>query len=163
MIALGANLPSVYGAPAATLSKAVDVVQSRGINVLTRSGIWLTAPVPISDQPWYHNAVIAVQTRLSPNDLLKELLSIENEFGRVRSERNAPRILDLDLLAYGDAHLNDADLTLPHPRMMERGFVLYPLLDVAAEWTHPVTGQRAQEAVRHLPPNQSAEKSSFVL
>lgn len=159
LIALGANLPSSYGDPAQTLKKAVEAISSENITVLKRSSIWLTSPVPVSDQPWYHNGVIAVDTQLAPSELLQKLLEIENAFGRVRSQRNAPRLIDLDVLSYGNTVFNSDTLTLPHPRMMERGFVLYPLLEVAPDWQHPVTGQKASESLKLLPDDQRAEKS----
>ena len=140
-IALGANLPSEYGSPKETLQAAKAVFPNYGIYVEAESRTWLTAPVPVSDQPWYHNEVVTVTTNKSPYQLLETLHTIENEFGRVRTVRNAPRLLDLDLIAYEDTVISKPELIVPHPRMHERSFVIYPLQEVApADWTHPVNG-----------------------
>ena len=156
-VALGANLPSQYGTPANTLMAAIDVLKSRNINIVQLSRIWLTAPVPISDQPWYHNAVIAIETDLSPVNLLKELLSIEHEFGRVRVTQNEARVLDLDIISFHDEIIHQDKLTIPHPRMHERGFVLYPLQDIAPEWIHPLLGQSISDLIASLSPDQKAQ------
>jgi len=153
LIALGANLPSRYGSPAQTLDAAKEALQERGIIILQSSRIWLTAPVPFDpDQDWYHNAVIDVETSLSPQALLKTMLQIEEDFGRIRTEKNAPRILDLDLIAYNDEVIEEDDtLIVPHPRMHERLFVLKPLEDISKNWTHPVTGHDVAKMIRDLP------------
>ena len=143
LIALGANLPSREGGATETLRRAVARLIERGLTVTARSRLYLTEPVPRSRQPWYANQVIAVATRLAPHDLLALLLDVEHEFGRERSERNAARTLDLDLIAYDDARLDTPDLILPHPRLQERAFVLAPLAEIAADWRHPITGASA--------------------
>lgn len=146
LVALGANLPSRFGTPAETLMAAVESIGARGIEVLQSSRIWLTAPVPFdAEQDWYHNSIIAVETDLSPLDLLRLMFDIETEFGRVRHEKNEPRILDLDLIAYHDEIIMDGErLILPHPRMHERLFVLKPLEEINKNWTHPKSGQNIE-------------------
>lgn len=158
-IALGANLPSQFGAPAQTLSRAVEVLVARGVKVIQRSSVWLTAPVPFDpDVPDYHNAVIAVETDLSADDLLGLMLDIEAEFGRVRSYKNAPRLLDLDLIAYHDEVMKDGErLIVPHPRMHERSFVISPLQELSDKWTHPILGQNISVLIQKLPVNQEAK------
>lgn len=153
LIALGANLPSRYGSPAQTLVAARDALAQQGVVTVKSSRIWLTAPVPFDpDQDWYHNAVIAVETSLLPHDLLSTMLKIEAEFGRVRSVKNAPRLLDLDLIAYEDEVIKDGDnLIVPHPRMHERLFVLRPLEDISNKWTHPIFRKNTIEMLRGLP------------
>src|SRR5579859_4168933 len=101
LIGLGANLPSIYGEPPATLRAALDRLAAAGVKIGRRSRFWHSAPVPVSDQPWYVNAVAAVETDLPPERLLALLHEVEAEFGRVRGIVNAPRLIDLDLLAYG--------------------------------------------------------------
>src|SRR5204863_4418074 len=141
LIALGANLPSPEGGPAETLRRAIARLALRGLTITARSRLYLTEPVPRSRQPWYANQAIAVDTDLSPHDLLGVLLAVELEFGRERRERNAARTLDLDLIAYDDVRLDTPDLILPHPRMHERAFVLAPLADIAPAWRHPESGE----------------------
>lgn len=157
LVGLGANLPSRFGNPPATIAAAIAALAGRNLTVTAQSRIWLTAPVPVSDQPWYHNAVIAVSTELPPHGLLAVLQSVENEFGRVRQERNEPRVIDLDLLAYHGQHMDDPDLILPHPRLHQRGFVLWPLKDIAPGWAHPVSGATLQDMLAALPPDQAAQ------
>lgn len=159
LIALGANLPSQFGSPRETLRCAVAEIARHGIQVLHQSPVYLTAPVPISDQPWYHNAVIRVATDHAPHELLRVLQAIENRFGRVRSERNAPRVIDLDILAYHDVAMSTDDLILPHPRLHERAFVTYPLRDVARDWVHPVLHLSVSEMIARLPAGQEIEKT----
>jgi 2-amino-4-hydroxy-6-hydroxymethyldihydropteridine diphosphokinase len=147
-IALGANL----GNPVATLNDAIDaLVALRGSVFLAMSSLYRTAPVGLKRQPDFINAVVAVKTRLEPRELLEELFALEARFGRVRdpgSVRNAPRTLDLDLLLHGEATLNDPGLTLPHPRMHERAFVLAPLAEIAPELSIPGHGPVAELLAR---------------
>ncbi len=158
LIALGANLPSRFGTPEETLAAALTALSDRGLSVVRASRIWLTAPVPFDEsQPWYHNAVAAIETAMTPHDLLSLLLSVEQDFGRVRTIRNAPRILDLDLIAYDDDIIADGpDLIVPHPRMEDRAFVLYPLQDIAPDWTNPVSGKKLSDLIQALPEDQDA-------
>ena len=137
LVALGANLPHpVHGVPRRTVEAAIAALEHEGVEIVARSRFYETAPVPASDQPWFVNAVVAVRTSLPPAALLALLHRIEAEFGRVRGERDAPRLLDLDLIDY-DGIVCDGNLVLPHPRMHERLFVLLPLGDVAPHWRHP--------------------------
>jgi len=156
IIALGANLPSRYGSPYDTLQAAKLAMQDRGIHIVSSSNTWLTAPVPVSDQPWYHNEVVIVSTTLSPYQLLETLQEIENDFGRVRTVRNAPRLLDLDLIAYGNEIVDKPALIVPHPRMHKRAFVLLPLKEVAGFWEHPVLRVTLDDLIANLPDDQQA-------
>lgn len=159
LIALGSNLahPEV-GPPAAVLDAALDEMLAAGIRVLSVSRYFASAPVPASDQPCYVNAVTEVETELPPEALLARLHEIEAAFGRERGEANAPRILDLDLLAYGtEVTAPDDALQLPHPRLAERAFVLLPLWDLAPDWRHPVTGRSVREMLAELPEGQEIQ------
>jgi 2-amino-4-hydroxy-6-hydroxymethyldihydropteridine diphosphokinase len=141
LIGLGANLPGPDGAgPRDTLSAALDDIAAAGVVISGRSGWYATAPVPASDQPDYVNAVAALETTLEPGALLDLLHGIEGRRGRVRSTPNAARAIDLDLLDHHGTISSDWPM-LPHPRMHLRAFVLRPLLDVAPDWTHPVSGE----------------------
>ncbi|WP_298599606.1 2-amino-4-hydroxy-6-hydroxymethyldihydropteridine diphosphokinase [Zoogloea sp.] len=136
-VALGANI----GAPVQHLRAAVvDLAALPGTRVVARSSLYRSAPVGLVDQPDFINAVVAIDTRLEALPLLHALLAIEARHGRVRSVPNAPRTLDLDLLMHGDAIMDSAELTLPHPRMHERAFVLLPLLEIAPEVLLPGLG-----------------------
>ncbi len=151
LIAFGANLPSSrHGSPRETIEAALCSLAARGIAVLARSGWYSTAPVPPSGQPRYTNMVACVDSDLTPGELLAALHDIEDTFGRVRAERNAARILDIDLLDHNGTVNTDWPV-LPHPRMAERAFVLVPLRDVAPDWTHPVSGEGIDDLIAAAP------------
>ncbi len=117
LIALGSNLFSdAYGSPQDICVAAIKALEKRGVSITARSRWFRTAPVPVSDQPWFVNGVIAVETLLPPAELLGLLHEVEAEFGRTRKIRNEARILDLDLIAYDDRIMNGPDgPILPHP------------------------------------------------
>ena len=158
LVALGANLNHPhFGPPQATCEAALAALSARDITVLARSAWFRTAPVPVSDQPWYVNGVASVATSLDPSSLLSVLHEIEDEFGRVRYVRNEARVLDLDLLAYDERVSKPQEApVLPHPRMAERAFVLFPLEDLAPDWLHPVLGETARALKAALPPQAGA-------
>ena len=136
-VALGSNL----GNPVQTIEDAIDAMAAlRGSLLMAISSLYRTAPVGLKHQPDFINAVVALDTRLGPRELLEELFALEARFGRERSVKNAPRTLDLDLLLHGDAIINDPALTLPHPRMHERAFVLAPLAEIAPSLVIPGRG-----------------------
>jgi 2-amino-4-hydroxy-6-hydroxymethyldihydropteridine diphosphokinase len=129
-IGLGSNM----GDPAENLRSAIKRMDcSPDINVISNSSFYRSTPVGITDQPDFVNAVCKVSSSVGPESLLKILLSIEVDFGRVRSVRNGPRILDLDILLFGDIRYSSCDVVIPHPRMFDRAFVLKPLLEIAPD------------------------------
>jgi len=145
-IALGGNL----GDSAQIITNAITVMDTvPGTQVVARSHFYKTAPVG-PPQPDYVNACITVKTTLSPRDLLKQLLLVENQFGRVRKERWGARSLDLDLLLYGDRIIEVPKLSVPHPRLHERPFVLTPLMDIAAQWQHPLLHKSVEQLFSEL-------------
>jgi 2-amino-4-hydroxy-6-hydroxymethyldihydropteridine diphosphokinase len=157
LIGLGANLPSVAGPPAATLEAALRALDGADIGILRRSRWYRTAPVPAAaDQPWYVNGVAALATRLGPVELLGRLQAVEARFGRRRAHRNAARTLDLDLLDH-DGKLREEAPLLPHPRLHQRLFVLRPLVEIAPDWRHPVSGASPAELIAGLPGGQLVE------
>lgn len=160
LIGMGANLDGVDGTPEECLKATSQRLEERGIVVKKMSSIWKTAPVPVSDQPWYRNAVCAVETSLEPHELLKVLAAVEDEVGRVRRDRNEARVIDLDLLAYNDRLIEGKDLHIPHPRMHDRAFVLYPLQEVAPDWIHPISGVSVSTLIEELPVGQEIERIS---
>lgn len=140
-VALGANIPSPAGPPEVTLRRALEAMPKHGIQVAAVSPFYRTPAWPAGDQPDFVNAVACVRTKRGPNELLRELLVIERAFGRERKTKWEPRALDLDLIDYGGLVSDAAHLSLPHPWMHERTFVLKPLADIAPHWRHPDTGQ----------------------
>ena len=145
-IGLGSNL----GDRTATLRTAIQRLEALG-RITGISSLYETEPVGYLEQPAFLNAVVALNTELAPVDLLQALLGIERDLGRTRSFRNAPRTIDLDLLLVDDVTLETTDMTLPHPRLHERAFVLVPLVELVPEMVHPKSGQTIREMLRELP------------
>jgi 2-amino-4-hydroxy-6-hydroxymethyldihydropteridine diphosphokinase len=162
-IGMGANLPSIFGLPEATLAAAVDRLESPG-SVVARSSLYSTAPVGYADQPRFLNAAAALETDLTPFELLGALLLIEQEFGRNRmfSIANGPRTLDLDILLYGDFVIGGATLEIPHPRLAQRAFVLVPLNEIAPQAIDPRTGISVGELLQSLVPSPGNEIDAVV-
>jgi 2-amino-4-hydroxy-6-hydroxymethyldihydropteridine diphosphokinase len=154
-IALGSNLPSSFGPPEANLREAVGRLAVRG-SVTAVSGFYATEPVGYLDQPQFLNAAALLETELAPVELLRALLAIEAAMGRERDPAlpKGPRVIDLDLLlCFLDAEavvMQTPELTLPHPAMHERGFVLEPLAEIAPGMLYPGTGQTVAELLAQL-------------
>lgn len=139
-IGLGSNL----GVPLRNLRAAREMMQDFALHVLP-SPVYRTAPQGFRNQPPFYNAVCRVITGLTPFELMERLLCIERAVGRRRIFRNAPRLLDMDILLYDRRVLKSPPLVLPHPRMAERLFVLRPLADIAPNLRHPVIGQTVRQ------------------
>ena len=147
LVALGGNVGDVR----ATLDRAVSMFcDGRIVRLLARSSDYRTPPWGVADQPAFVNLCIAVATTLTPHDLLARGLEVERALGRNRAteQRWGPRPVDIDLLAYDDVTLDEAGLTLPHPRLLERAFVLVPLAEIAPE--QRIAGVRVRDALAHL-------------
>jgi 2-amino-4-hydroxy-6-hydroxymethyldihydropteridine diphosphokinase len=138
-LSLGSNL----GDRQLHLQRALAGLEEEQIRVRRQSSVYETEPQDVLQQPWFLNIVVECESRLFPLQLLKILQQIEREVGRVREGvvRRGPRVIDIDILLFGHAIVNTPQLTVPHPRMTERRFVLEPLLEIAPEIRHPVTKQ----------------------
>lgn len=139
-LSLGSNL----GDRAANLRQACDRLSRVG-NILAASSAYETEPLELRQQPWFVNAVVALQTELSPKELLHEVLSIEKSMGRERTQPKGPRNIDIDILLYDDCSMHAPGLTIPHPAIAARMFVLAPLAEVAPNLSHPVLGSTIDE------------------
>lgn len=142
-VGLGSNLAD----PQAQVLRAMrELDDLRQVHVLLRSSLYRSAPVGYIDQPDFINAVVQLQTTLSPRGMLDELLALELRYGRTREFINAPRTLDLDVLLYDDRQHHEHGLTIPHPQMHLRAFVLQPLLEIAPGCIIPGIGPAAEAA-----------------
>lgn len=157
LIALGANLPGRFGGPLEMLEAALQRLPGLGVFPLSCSPWYETAPVPASDQPNYVNGVALVDSIHDAEGTLRALHAVEEDFGRVRTERNAARVVDLDLVDF-HGQIREAAPILPHPRMHERAFVLVPLRDVAPEWRHPVLRLDVAALIAALPEGQTIRR-----
>ena len=147
LIAYGSNLSSGTRSASQSLRHLVKALQERGLIVNKISRLWASQAWPNPSDPGFVNAVIDVRTFLEPIELMDLLHEVEAEFGRVRGRiRNAPRTLDLDLIAYGRAVTETiGGLVLPHPRAADRAFVMGPLAEILPGWVHPVLGRTARD------------------
>ena len=145
-IALGGN----QGDRAARLAAALEALACH-VQVLKRSPVYETAPKYVTDQPAFLNMAVEGQTALAPEPLLDALKAIERDLGRVTGQRYGPRPIDLDILFYDNLLMDTPRLTIPHPRIMERRFVLQPLVDIAPNYCHPSSGKSISEMLAGLP------------
>jgi 2-amino-4-hydroxy-6-hydroxymethyldihydropteridine diphosphokinase len=143
VIALGSNLTGGYQSSRDLLEAAITRLSESDLRVTRRSRWWRSAAWPDRSKPDYLNGVVFVETDRTPSAVMSVLFAIEATFGRRRTVVNAPRTLDLDLIAYGRDVCDGVTLTLPHPRAAERRFVMGPLAEVAPDWRHPVSGRTA--------------------
>ena len=133
-LSLGSNL----GDREKNLARAMEELEKLGVKILRRSSIYETEPVEIREQAWFLNCAIEAETTLQPQQLMSALLEIELQLGRRREIKYGPRIIDLDILLQGDTIVNSPQLTIPHPKMAERRFVLVPLAEIAPDLQHPI-------------------------
>jgi len=177
VIALGANLDLAGLSPKQSLKLAVRTMIEKGFRITAQSRIYQTPCFPVGAGPDYANAVLCLESDLSPHELLKRLNEIENDFGRQREQRWGARTLDLDIVTCDgkiepdlatwsrwrdlspEEQLTETpkELILPHPRLQDRAFVLVPMMDVAPDWRHPVTGVTVREMHDALPKNLREE------
>lgn len=145
-LSLGSNI----GEREANLREAIRRLDELG-EVTAVSPFYETQPVEFTAQPWFLNIAVELQTELMPRQLLSATLKIEREMGRRRLQPKGPRLIDIDILLFGNAVVDDAKLVIPHAAMHERKFVLAPLVEIAPEVRHPVLKKTARELLQELP------------
>lgn len=152
-LSLGSNV----GDRAANLRTAIHRVSSLG-DVMAVSSFYETEPVEFAAQPWFLNCAVELDTEKMPKQLLAGILDIEREMGRRRVQKKGPRTLDIDILLFGNSIIQTKGLTVPHPAMHERRFVLEPLAEIAPEARHPVIKRTVRELRDALPPGQAVRR-----
>ena len=154
-LSLGSNV----GDRAGNLNLAIGRLRALG-EVVEVSSFYETEPVEFTAQPWFLNCVVKLDTEKTPEELLAGLLAIEQQMGRRRGRQKGPRIIDLDILLFGNSIVKAQGLTIPHPAIHERRFVLEPLVEIAAEVRHPVLKRTIRELLDALPLGQTVRKAS---
>jgi len=155
LIGVGSNI----GLAAQNCEKAIALVnKSESVNVTAQSSLYESQPVGKTNQSWFVNTTIEVYTKLGPEELLQLLLNIEQEFGRIRNEKWGARIIDLDILDFEGLIIDSKTLTLPHPEMTQRRFVLEPLSEIAGETIHPLKKKMISELLKELPKTPLVKK-----
>jgi 2-amino-4-hydroxy-6-hydroxymethyldihydropteridine diphosphokinase len=154
-LSLGSNV----GDRAAQLLQAQRRLGAIG-RVVCASSYYETEPVEFADQPWFLNCALGLETEFGPQELMASILKIEREMGRRRVQKKGPRTIDIDILLFGDCVVESAEVTIPHPAMQERRFVLEPLAEIAAGVAHPVLKKTVRELRDELPEGQAVRKMS---
>ena len=157
-LSLGSNI----GIKESNLSRALKLLPDL-VTVSEVSSIYESEPVGVKDQPWFVNTVCAAYTDLSPQDLLAYLKHIEGQMGRIMSFKDGPRIIDIDILFYGDHVIDTPDLTIPHPRIAERGFVLHPLSELNPLLFHPVESRTVAQMLSALDRPERVKKRRWSI
>jgi 2-amino-4-hydroxy-6-hydroxymethyldihydropteridine diphosphokinase len=152
-LSIGSNI----GDREAQLRKAAGRLKEVG-RITATSSFYETEPVEFTAQAWFVNCAVALETDLSSQQLMVAILSIEEEMGRRRTQKKGPRSIDIDILLFGDEVVNSAELTIPHPAMHERRFVLEPLAEIASDVLHPILRKTIRELLDELPPGQVVRK-----
>lgn len=135
-LSLGTNIGNKQG----NIKTALELLRQKGIKIIKQSGIYLTEPVGVKNQPDFYNLCVEIETQESPGNLLASLKRIELEMGRIKEGHWGPRIIDIDILFYSNIIINSPGLVIPHPEITRRKFVLEPLSEIAGEFNHPVNG-----------------------
>jgi 2-amino-4-hydroxy-6-hydroxymethyldihydropteridine diphosphokinase len=152
-LSLGSNV----GDREKNLRDALGRLASVG-QVVSISSFYETEPVEFTDQAWFLNCAVALATAATPDGLMAGLLTIEREMGRRRTQKKGPRMIDIDILLFGDVVVESPELTIPHPAMHQRRFVLEPLAEIAPQARHPVFKLTVQELLQSLPAGQTVRK-----
>ena len=154
LLSLGSNLPSKFGDSKNTILKCYEFFNNNDIKILKKSSFYETFAIPNKSDPKFVNSVISVETRFSPEELIKYILKVEKKFDRKREQINAPRTCDIDIVDFNSEIINifnkNISLEIPHPRLEERSFVLYPIREIDKNWKSPLSGKKIDQLIENL-------------
>ncbi len=154
LLSLGSNLPSKFGDSKNTILKCYEFFNNNDIKILKKSSFYETFAIPNKSDPKFVNSVISVETRFSPEELIKYILKVEEKFDRKREKINAPRTCDIDIVDFNSEIINifnkNISLEVPHPRLEQRSFVLYPIREIDKNWKSPLSGKKIDQLIENL-------------
>jgi len=155
-LSLGSNI----GDRAANISRALDAMRQCGVRITRESSLYETEPVEFRDQDWFLNSVVEAETELPPLELMNAALAVERSLGRERRVPKGPRLIDIDILLYGDSVIHTPDIDIPHPRMAARRFVLVPFAEIAPNALHPVLHKTLADLLNDTPDRSTVRRAS---
>ena len=154
LLSLGSNLPSKFGDSKNTILKCYEFFNNNDIKIIKKSSFYKTFAIPNKSDPKFVNSVISVETRFSPEELIKYILKVEEKFDRKREQINAPRTCDIDIVDFNSKIINifnkNISLEIPHPRLEQRSFVLYPIREIDKNWKSPLSGKKIDQLIENL-------------
>jgi 2-amino-4-hydroxy-6-hydroxymethyldihydropteridine diphosphokinase len=154
LLSLGSNLPSKFGDSKKTLLKCYEFFNNSDVKILKKSSFYESVAIPNKTDPKFINSVISIETKFSPEELIKYILSVEEKFDRKRAQVNAPRTCDIDIVDFNGEVINilnkNISLEIPHPRLEKRSFVLYPIREIDRNWKSPLSGKYIDQLIENL-------------
>ena len=154
LLSLGSNLPSKFGDSKKTLLKCYEFFNNSDVKILKKSSFYESVAIPNKSDPKFINSVISIETKFSPEELIKYILSVEEKFDRKRAQVNAPRTCDIDIIDFNGEVINilnkNISLEIPHPRLEKRSFVLYPIREIDKNWKSPLSGKYIDQLIEDL-------------
>jgi 2-amino-4-hydroxy-6-hydroxymethyldihydropteridine diphosphokinase len=154
LLSLGSNLPSKFGDSKKTLLKCYEFFNNSDVKILKKSSFYESVAIPNKSDPKFINSVISIETKFSPEELIKYILSVEEKFDRKRAQVNAPRTCDIDIIDFNGEVINilnkNISLKIPHPRLEKRSFVLYPIREIDKNWKSPLSGKYIDQLIENL-------------
>ena len=154
LLSLGSNLPSKFGDSKNTILKCYEFFNNNDIKIIKKSSFYETFAIPNKSDPKFVNSVISVETKFSAEELIKYILKVEEKFDRKREQINAPRTCDIDIVDFNSEIINifnkNISLEIPHPRLEQRSFVLYPIREIDKNWKSPLSGKKIDQLIENL-------------